>query len=82
MKMTQHEILQHDLTEEWNAKVKIGDTVEYHSYPGAEPQLFTTRTDASVLSDHTCVVWLNGKSGCVAVDACKRLGAGLVDVGG
>jgi len=80
--MTQHGISQNDLTEEWNAKVKVGDTVEYHSYPGAEPQLFTTRTAASVLSNHTPVVWLNGKSGCVAVDACKRLGVGLVDVGG
>ena len=39
-----------------------------------EPQLFTTRTGASVLSGHTCVVWLNGKSGCVTVDACKHFG--------
>jgi len=78
--MTQRKISQDELMEEWNAKVKIGDTVEYHSYPGAELQLFTTRTDASVLSDHTCVVWLNGKSGCVTVDACKPLRAGLVDV--
>jgi len=80
--MTQCEISQNDLTEEWNAKVKIGNTVEYHSYPGAEPQLFITRTAASVLSNHTPVVWLNGISGCVAVDDYKRLGAGLVDVGG
>jgi hypothetical protein len=55
----------------WNAKVKVGDKVEYRSHPEAEPQIFTTRTEAEILSGHTVVVWLNGKAGCVDVDACK-----------
>ena len=57
----------------WNAKVGVGDTVEYRGYPEAEPQIFTTRTAAEVLSGHTAVVWLNGKSGCVCVDACRKV---------
>lgn len=55
----------------WNSKVKIGDTVEYRGYPEAEPQVFTTRTSAEVLSGHTAVVWLNGKRGCVCVSTCR-----------
>ena len=53
-------------------KVGVGDTVEYRDYPEAEPQTFTTRTPAEVLSGHTAVVWLNGKAGCVCVDACRK----------
>ena len=51
--------------------VKVGDLVEYRGYPEADPQQFTTRTVASVLSGHTAVVWLKGKSGCVTVEACR-----------
>lgn len=57
--------------EKWNAKVSVGDAVEYRSYPEAEPQTFTTQTAAEILSGHTAVVWLNGKSGCVCLDACR-----------
>ena len=64
--------------EAWNKKVIVGATVEYRGYPGAEPQTFTTRTPAEVLSGHTAVVWLNGKSGCVSVDSC-RLARGQQD---
>ena len=56
---------------DWNARVKIGDLVEYRSYPEAAPQTFKTRTEAQVLSGHTAVVWLVGKSGCVYCDACR-----------
>jgi hypothetical protein len=56
----------------WNANVAVGDLVEYRSYPEAEPQTFRTRTPAEVLSGHTAVVWLEGKSGCVAIDACRH----------
>ena len=59
--------------EQWNATVRVGDTVEYRDPPRAEPQQFTTRTEAEVLSGHTAVVWLNGKSGCVACSACRPL---------
>lgn len=59
------------LVSDWNSRVKAGDLVEYRGYPEAEPQRFKARTVASVLSGHTAVVWLEGKSGCVAVEACK-----------
>lgn len=61
----------------WNEKVCVGDTVEYREYPEAEPQTFTTRTRAEVLSGHTAVVWLIGKRGCVCVEACRP----VVDAG-
>jgi hypothetical protein len=56
----------------FNKRFKIGDEVIYTGYPGATPHRLTTRTEASVLSGHTAVVWLNGKSGCVAVSHCKE----------
>ena len=61
--------------DDWNAKVNVGDQVEYRSDPYAEPQVFATRTEASVLSGHTAVVWLEGKAGCVAIEACKPIQA-------
>jgi hypothetical protein len=54
----------------WNRTVRVGDLVEYRGYPEAAPQRFTTRTVAQVLMNHTAVVWLNGKDGCVCVEAC------------
>ena len=60
---------------DWNARVKLGDLVEYRSYPEAAPQTFKTRTEAQVLSGHTAVVWLEGKSGCVCCDACRPVAA-------
>jgi len=58
----------------WNEKVCVGDTVEYRWFPEAEPETFTTRTPAEVLSGHTAVVWLNGKCGRVCVEACRPVG--------
>ena len=55
----------------WNRTVKVGGLVEYRGYPEAEPQRFTTRTVAQVLMNHTAVVWLDGKVGCVSVEACS-----------
>jgi hypothetical protein len=57
----------------FDRRVKVGDAVDYYSHPNAEPQRFTTRTNASVLSGHTAVVWLEGKSGCVALRAIRAL---------
>ena len=57
----------------FNANFAVGDTIEYTDYPGATAQRFTTRTAAEVLSGHTSVVWLNGKSGCVCTSDCKEL---------
>lgn len=54
----------------WNTKVAVGDEVDYREWPEADPQRFKTRTAAEVLSGHTSVVWLAGKSGCVCTEAC------------
>ena len=64
---------QHKLVEAWNAKVKLGDTVEFREVRDATPQRFTTRSAAQLLSGHAAVVWLNGKSGCVCIDHCKAV---------
>lgn len=61
---------QQKLCDEWNAKVKIGDPVDFFERDGGPAQRFTAQTKAEVMSNHTAVVWLNGKSGCVAVKAC------------
>lgn len=55
----------------WNERVPVGTEVEYHSVIG-EPgfEVFRTRTAAQVLSGHTTVVWLEGKAGCVCIEAC------------
>lgn len=55
---------------DWNNAVHVGQEVDYRSDPHAAPQRFKTRCHAEVLSGHTAVVWLEGKSGCVSVDAC------------
>lgn len=69
---------------EWNARVKVGDEVDYREFPEAAPKRHTTRTEAQVLSGHTAVVWLNGKAGCVCIEACKvlqpRIQIGPLDV--
>jgi hypothetical protein len=56
---------------EWNRHVMVGDEVEYRSFPHAIPQIFRTRSKATVLSGHTAVVFLEGKAGCVAISACQ-----------
>jgi hypothetical protein len=55
----------------WNTTVPVGTAVDYTSYPGAKAERFATRTAAEVLSGHTAVVWLQGKSGCVAISHCR-----------
>lgn len=57
---------------EWNAKHAIGTVVKY--FPiigGSDFREHATRSEASVLSGHTAVIWLDGVSGCVALDAVK-----------
>lgn len=59
--------------DEFNALVKIGEPVEYVSVKGdTNWQRFNTRTEAQILSGHTAVVWLEGKSGCVCIDHCRK----------
>ncbi len=53
----------------WNAAYPIGTVVEYHSTIGAYRHIVTTtRSVATVLGDHT-VCFIDGVSGCVALDA-------------
>jgi len=54
----------------WNNALSVGQLVEYRGYPEAEPQQFKTRSRAEVLSGHTAVVWLHGKTGCVTLESC------------
>jgi hypothetical protein len=51
----------------WNANVAVGGKVTYRRDNGAEIQT-RTRSRAQVLSNHTAVVWLDGITGCVALD--------------
>jgi hypothetical protein len=55
----------------WNNAVNVGDWVDYRSDPYAAPQWFKTRRRAEVLSGHTPVVWLEGKSGCVTLESLR-----------
>ncbi len=54
----------------WNNAVSIGQWVDYREVADAAPQRLQTRTRAEVLSGHTAVVWLEGKSGCVCCTHC------------
>lgn len=58
----------------WNARVQVGQMVQYAEVNGlTEPKTFKTRTPAELLSGHTAVVWLEGKSDCVCVSHCKPI---------
>lgn len=48
----------------WNAEVSVGAPVFYKKDDGSIIETHT-RTEASVLSGHTAVVWLEGVRGCV-----------------
>ncbi len=56
--------------EAFNSKVPLGGEVDYFEYEGAPLKRYKTRTEAQILSGHTAVVWLEGKSGCVCVGHC------------
>lgn len=59
----------------WNEKYPVGTEVEFHPVIGeADFRLRKTRTEAQILGDHTAVVFLEGESGCVALDACVPRG--------
>lgn len=49
----------------FNARFSLGEQVEYAEVVGGPSKRYKTRSEASVLSGHTAVVWLEGKSGCV-----------------
>lgn len=56
---------------DFNASIPVGTRVKYHPVIGEiwNFQIFETSTPAYILSGHTAVVHLKGKSGCVAVEA-------------
>jgi hypothetical protein len=55
----------------FNRRFNVGDPVEYMEViDSGNSQRFTTRSEAQILSGHSAVVWLNGKSGCVACSHC------------
>jgi len=61
--------------EVWNRACPIGTEVNYHPVIG-RPEYRTrkTRSFAQVLGGHTAVIWLEGESGCVALDAVEFAG--------
>jgi hypothetical protein len=71
MKRTNHGLS----IEGFNHAVKIGDAVTYRNDFG---QLTTTRTrsEAQLLSGHTAVVWIEGRSGCVALERVTPIPSG------
>ncbi len=61
----------------WNAANPIGTIVKYHPVIGnPEYRVRKTRTAAQLLSGHTPVLWLEGESGCVALQACIAIPQG------
>jgi hypothetical protein len=56
----------------WNSRHPVGTFVRYYRRIHPREDLagvFRTRSAAQVLSGHTAVVWLEGVSGCVCLDA-------------
>jgi hypothetical protein len=55
----------------FNRRFSVGDPVDYlEVLADGKSQRLTTRSEAQILSGHTAVVWLNGKSGCVCCSHC------------
>jgi hypothetical protein len=55
----------------WNAQHPEGAQVSYESIISeGETHRGATRSEAQVLSKHSAVIWLKGKSGCVLLDHC------------
>lgn len=61
---------QRALVEEFNRQLPVGTKVRYWKLAMAgEPSgEAVTRTPAELLGGHTAVVWLDGVTGCMAVD--------------
>ena len=55
----------------FNRNVSVGDEVDYFEViEDGVSKRYKTRSPAEVLSGHTAVVWLEGKSGCVCCSHC------------
>lgn len=58
----------------WNHKHPVGTRVLYHPVIGEKAgRERVTCSIAYILSEHTAVVWLEGESGCVALEACEPI---------
>ncbi len=61
--------------DDWNATVPVGTKVRYYPVMGSSRShaytVHTTISGASILGDHTVVIWLEGRRGCVALSHCK-----------
>jgi hypothetical protein len=56
----------------FNKAFPVGSDLLYEDVIGVTGEKpYKTRSEASVLSGHTAVVWLEGKSGCVCIDHCR-----------
>lgn len=52
----------------WNVKYPIGTSVMYKSgIEGLEMIHTLTKSSAQLLSGHSAVIWIEGKSGCVSL---------------
>ncbi len=63
---------QERMVKEWNKLHGIGCKVEVTRDLG-ETQQTTTRSEAQMLGDHTAVIWLDGISGCYALERVKAI---------
>lgn len=62
------------VVDRFNTRHKVGDFVRYfETLEDKSGRVHRIRTAAQVLSGHTAVVWLEGKSGCVACLHCFPL---------
>ena len=58
---------------QFNALYPIGTEMNYHHVIGEAPSTrHKTRSKAQVLLGHTAVVWLEGVSGCVCLEALTK----------
>jgi hypothetical protein len=60
---------QENKCKKWNEENEVGQKVEYRSFFGDEAEMYKTSSLAWMLSGHTAVVMLAGKSGCVSLDS-------------
>ncbi len=59
------------LRDTWNDLYPVGTLIEYHPVIGeSKHRIRRTRSEASILSNHTVVVFLEDETGCVAIEAC------------
>lgn len=56
------------LVEDWNQKYPLGTPVRYWTgVREGEGKEGKTRTEASLLSGHSAVVWVTGQPGCISL---------------